>query len=258
MGKRFERERDLTGVAGLWAVCFFTDYGDLRRQVREVVAHSIADNHRIICSIPHSLEGMVLDQCLLLSGGRPVPMTPEEFRRWWSCDYGALRRTLEEAVSEALKDGWRGLTVIVDADHTGVRDRLATIEPGDLALGGRLRFFSFLRVPDALKPSPSLSSVQTRLDLRPVLYMDRDFWEVEVLGRQVDLSPTEFDLLLLLARNPGCVVRYEELQFQTRSSAGRRTLAAHIHNLRKKIEPDPARPTLIETVRGVGYRFVGP
>ncbi|MDI6711377.1 MAG: winged helix-turn-helix domain-containing protein [Thermoanaerobacterales bacterium] len=248
---------DLTGAAGVWAYSYFNDYGDLRRQVRAVVAHSVVGNHRIICSVPHSVAGLVFDQCLRLCGGRPVLMAPEDFRRWWGCESGATRRALEQAVSDALREGWQGLTVIIDADYTGMQDRLATIETGGLALGGRLSFFSFLGVLGASKLSLSLA-VQKRLDLRPVLYMDRDSWEVEVLGRPVDLSPAEFDLLLLLARIPGRVVRYGELQIGTRGGAGRRTLAAHIYNLRKKIEPDPAHPALVKTVRGVGYRFALP
>jgi two-component system, OmpR family, response regulator ResD len=78
-------------------------------------------------------------------------------------------------------------------------------------------------------------------------------------GRAVDLTQREFDLLLFLARHPGQAFTRDQLMdhvwhftFYNDTS----TITVHIRRLRAKLEPHPARPRRIETVWGVGYRFV--
>lgn len=85
--------------------------------------------------------------------------------------------------------------------------------------------------------------------------------EVSTAGEPVTLTRTEFDLLSALVRNPGQVHSRASLIRKALGSdfEGRdRTIDAHIMNLRRKIEPDPANPSLIKTVYGVGYRFDPP
>ena len=91
------------------------------------------------------------------------------------------------------------------------------------------------------------------------IILDRDNRSVQVNGRYVDLTPSEFDLLAALMSAPGKVfsrldlldiiqgIRYEGYQ---------RTIDLHIKNLRNKIESDPRSPHYVETVYGAGYRFV--
>lgn len=77
-------------------------------------------------------------------------------------------------------------------------------------------------------------------------------------GQAVDLTATEFDLLLVLARSPGRVFSRMELLDRVQGEAFEgydRTVDVHIKNLRKKIEPDPRKPRYILTVYGAGYRF---
>ena len=77
-------------------------------------------------------------------------------------------------------------------------------------------------------------------------------------GEDIDLTTTEFDLLLVLARTPGRVFSRSELldRVQGMSFEGyERTIDVHIKNLRKKIEPDPRHPRYILTVYGAGYRL---
>ncbi|MBO8167910.1 MAG: response regulator transcription factor [Thermoanaerobacteraceae bacterium] len=78
-------------------------------------------------------------------------------------------------------------------------------------------------------------------------------------GKQVSLTPTEFKILETLARNPGRVfTRLQLLDILGEPYYGyERSLDTHVSNLRKKIEPDPAHPTYILTVYGVGYKFGG-
>ena len=90
------------------------------------------------------------------------------------------------------------------------------------------------------------------------LQMDLGRRQVEVDGRSIDLTPTEFSLLRTLMEHAGYVFTRSEL---VRKGLGanfegiERTLDSHIRNLRQKIEPDPKNPTYIHTVYGVGYRL---
>ncbi len=90
------------------------------------------------------------------------------------------------------------------------------------------------------------------------LLIDRRSHEVQVRGEPVHLTPTEFRLLEVLAREPGrAFTRLELLDrvFGYDFEGFERTVDVHIKNLRKKIEPDPKEPTYIKTVYGVGYKF---
>ncbi len=90
------------------------------------------------------------------------------------------------------------------------------------------------------------------------LIIDADKRTVSQEGQPIDLTSTEFDLLLTLARSPGRVFSRMELldRVQGEAFAGyERTIDVHIKNLRKKIEPDPRHPTYILTVYGAGYRL---
>ena len=90
------------------------------------------------------------------------------------------------------------------------------------------------------------------------LALDLDAHRATLAGEPLDLTPTEFDLLVLLLRNPGHAFTRTELTEQGLGYAYaglERTVDSHIKNLRKKTERDPAAPPLIETVYGVGYRL---
>jgi DNA-binding response OmpR family regulator len=88
--------------------------------------------------------------------------------------------------------------------------------------------------------------------------LDRAGHVVEVDGKAVDLTPSEFDLLAALMSAPGRVFSRLELLDRVQGTAYEgyeRTIDVHVKNLRSKIEPDSANPTYIETVYGVGYRL---
>jgi two-component system alkaline phosphatase synthesis response regulator PhoP len=77
---------------------------------------------------------------------------------------------------------------------------------------------------------------------------------------EVSLSPKEYDVLTLLLANRGHVLTREILLEKIWGYAyvgDTRTVDVHVHWLREKLEPEPARPRYIKTVRGVGYRFEG-
>lgn len=94
----------------------------------------------------------------------------------------------------------------------------------------------------------------------PGLEIDLTSHNVKVNGKPVQLSAKEFDLITIMAKTPNRVYRIEqlfELVWSLDSVGDPRTLIVHISNLRKKIEPNPAEPKYVLTVRGVGYKFNG-
>jgi two-component system alkaline phosphatase synthesis response regulator PhoP len=81
---------------------------------------------------------------------------------------------------------------------------------------------------------------------------------VNVAGRAVELTATEFALLLAMARQPGRVFTRAQLLDALHGEAFEayeRAIDAHVKNIRRKIEPDPKEPRFILTVFGVGYRL---
>lgn len=81
---------------------------------------------------------------------------------------------------------------------------------------------------------------------------------VKVRGESVILTNTEYKILLLLAKNPSRVFSREqllELTIDEHYEKMDRVIDAHIKNLRQKIELDTKKPTIIQTVYGVGYKF---
>lgn len=91
------------------------------------------------------------------------------------------------------------------------------------------------------------------------LAIDLNSFNVFLNGEAVNLSPKEFQLLALLAKSPGKVFQFEELYqsvWGIESFGDNRTLMVHISNIRKKIEEDPKRPEFIQTIKGIGYKFI--
>jgi DNA-binding response OmpR family regulator len=78
-------------------------------------------------------------------------------------------------------------------------------------------------------------------------------------GRALDLTPTEFQLLAAMARQPGRVFTRTQLLDAVRGDEGDsfdRAIDAHVKNIRRKLESDPRSPRYLLTVYGVGYKCV--
>jgi DNA-binding response OmpR family regulator len=93
------------------------------------------------------------------------------------------------------------------------------------------------------------------------LSIDPERREVKLKGEIVALTALEFDLLRFLASNPGRVWRREELiqnVWGYNYVGDQRVVDVHIGQIRHKIEQDRTQPALIQTVRGVGYKFEPP
>jgi two-component system KDP operon response regulator KdpE len=84
---------------------------------------------------------------------------------------------------------------------------------------------------------------------------------VTVAGKLVSLTPTEYELLRLLAQNEGKLLTHPAILREVWGPAYREEsnyLHVYVSQLRRKIEPDPARPQYIRTERGAGYVFSVP
>lgn len=75
---------------------------------------------------------------------------------------------------------------------------------------------------------------------------------------EIELTYTEFEILLLLANNPGRVFSKEQIYdsvWKEPYSGDYNIVMSHIRNIREKIEDNPSKPVYIQTVWGVGYKF---
>ena len=98
-----------------------------------------------------------------------------------------------------------------------------------------------------------------RVLYRGDLVIDRDRYEVRRAGELLPLTPTEFEILATLAAEPGRVYSRMQLLDAVQGEAFEayeRSIDSHVKNLRRKIEEDPHRPRYIQTLIGVGYKFV--
>ena len=115
------------------------------------------------------------------------------------------------------------------------------------------------RIKTVLRRSAgAVQETNSSILIRGELSIDSSSHKVTKRGQEIFLTPTEFNILHLLATRPGTV--YSRLQL-LRQAMGEeylyyeRSIDTHVSNLRKKIEDNPSEPKYIETVFGVGYRF---
>ena len=90
------------------------------------------------------------------------------------------------------------------------------------------------------------------------LYIDKCKRIVVRKENEIDLTYTEFEILLLLAQNAGIVFSKEQIYDRVWKEpyyGDYNIVMSHIHKIREKIEDNPSKPVYIQTVWGVGYRF---
>lgn len=102
------------------------------------------------------------------------------------------------------------------------------------------------------------------VEKRP-LFLSYEDLEIDVVkktvrkkSKEIKFTFLEFEMLCLLARNPGRVFKKDEIYdyiWKAPYLGDSDIVMSHIHNIRKKIEDNPSKPIYIETVWGVGYRF---
>jgi DNA-binding response OmpR family regulator len=108
----------------------------------------------------------------------------------------------------------------------------------------------FRRVDQASAAAETIRAADVTLDVPRM--------RASIGSREIDLTPTEFELLAMLARQPGRIFTRGQLLDAVRGVAFEsyeRAIDAHVKNIRRKIEPNPREPRYILTVYGVGYKF---
>jgi two-component system, OmpR family, KDP operon response regulator KdpE len=178
-------------------------------------------------------EAIILDVLLPDGSGTDVC---REVRSWSSVPILVLSAVGEEGEKIAALDA-------------GADDYVTKPFSGDELLA-RLRAALRRTTPSA---QPVLEVGQLRIDL--------DKRAVTMAGEPVALTPIEYDLLRLLARNEGKLLTHPAILREIWGPAYREEsnyLHVYVSHLRRKIEPDPARPRYLLTQPGVGYRFVDP
>ncbi len=151
------------------------------------------------------------------------------------------------------------MPIIVLTARGGEADRIVGLElgaddymvkpfsPKELVAGVR----AVLRRTDGTQQAPDVVRAAD-------LVIDVPAMRVSAAGQRVDLTPTEFQLLVALARRPGRVLTRGQLLEAVRGVAFdsyERAIDAHVKNIRRKLEAREGAPSYIETVYGVGYRF---
>lgn len=118
-----------------------------------------------------------------------------------------------------------------------------------------------VRVGAILKRQRIVTTAEKQRLVFDKLVIDPERREVTIEHQLIPLTALEFDLLRFLASHPGRVWRRSELiqeVWDYEYVGDQRVVDVHIGQIRKKIEIDAAQPILIQTVRGVGYKFEAP
>ncbi len=172
------------------------------------------------------------------------------------------------AVLEALRK-FSPVPVIMVTVRDATRDKLAGLglgaddyitKPFDLR-ELEARIDAVRRRYQAGAPGPAAPAARAGVLRAGEVVVDDERKEVRVRGRTVSLSPREYEILRLLATRPGKVFSSAEVlaaAWPDREGAAVEDVKKYVHMLRGKLEDNPARPQLILTVRGFGYRLAVP
>jgi len=167
-------------------------------------------------------------------------------------------------------DGWGVLQKIRDTSDVPVIMLTAKDSPSETSRGLLLGADDYIAKPFDLavleaRITAVMRRVESRTDVTPqaisigALTIDNDRKTVHVSGAEVGLTPTEFQLLCLLASRPGHVFSASDIIRDVRHEKRYVTAAdvtKYVYLLRKKLGDDPEKPKLIENVRGFGYRLI--
>ena len=115
------------------------------------------------------------------------------------------------------------------------------------------------RIKTVLRRSePDKNEEPDEVIIRGPIEINLNTYKVKVHDEPLNLTPTEYKILVTLAQKPGRVFSRLQLLNSAMGEAFvnyERSIDTHVSNLRKKLEKDPAHPEFIHTVYGIGYRF---
>ena len=120
---------------------------------------------------------------------------------------------------------------------------------------------SVVSVLDSGREKFTFQEVQLQSEIRyKDIIIDLNHREIIRDNKKIELTYTEFEILQLLAKNPGRVFSKEQIYdmvWNEPYAVDYNIVMSHISHIREKIEDDPSRPVYIQTVWGVGYKFNG-
>ena len=154
---------------------------------------------------------------------------------------------------------WTQTPIIILSVRDSERDKVAALDSGaDDYLTKPFGMGELLaRVRASLRRSPAAGPEATAIE-EGDFRIDLESRAIQVDGKEVRLSPKEFDLLVFFMRNTGKVLTHRTLLAKIWGgdyTGQTEYLRVFVRHLRKKIEPDPAKPRYILTEPWVGYRF---
>lgn len=160
-------------------------------------------------------------------------------------------------VGQRIKQYAPNMPILMLSARTAVEDKLAGLSFADDYLTKPFHPDELAARVDVLlrrftTPSPQLVTLQ-HLDI----YMQENRVVNRETGREVTLTGKEHRMLDFFLRHPNQILTKEQLYeavWEEPFAGGDNTLMVHIRHLREKIEQDPSQPTVIQTVRGLGYR----
>jgi len=166
------------------------------------------------------------------------------------------------------RDGLDVIRTIRKSSETPIIVLTARGDESDRIVGLELGADDYMVKPFSPKELVArIRAVLRRVEARPApdeeirrgdLVIDIPRMRVSRSGETIDLTPTEFQLLLAMAREPGRVFTRSHLLDVIHGvviESYERAIDAHIKNIRRKLEPDSGHPRYLQTVHGVGYRF---
>lgn len=223
----------------------------------------IEDNRDLARLLESHLRDLAFDVDISFDG--PTGLTKAE-----SCDYDLI-------VLDLMLPGLDGMEVCrrlrLKQSYTPILMLTAKSSEVDRVVGLEMGADDYVTKPFSIRELLArIKSILRRVDRlteglrteRPTvvragdLDIDQTKRSASVAGRVIDLTAKEFDLLLHFSRNPGKVYTRSQLLdivWGYTYTGYEHTVNSHINRLRAKIEKDPARPTYILTVWGVGYKF---
>jgi DNA-binding response OmpR family regulator len=168
-------------------------------------------------------------------------------------------------------DGWEVCRALRRESDVPIIMLTARVEESDQIVGLELGADDYITKPFSPRALVArvrsvLRRAQGAVKAPPVLRLGGleihlDQHRVLLDGTPLHLTPNEFKLLVVLAQHPGQILSREQLLDDLHGAAVSsfdRSVDSHIKNLRKKLESDPSQLHFIETVYGVGYRFIDP
>ncbi len=191
------------------------------------------------------------------------PAEKKPYARWQSIDPDAVILDLGLPDMEGMEvtrriREWTQVPIIILSVREQESDKIAALDAGaddyltkPFGTGELMaRSRAALRRSYRKDNEPIIEVKELKIDLERRLVM--------VAEREISLTPTEYDILRLLAQNLGKVLTHRQLLQKVwgySSEEDLHLLRVNISNLRHKIEPDPSRPRYIRTEAGVGYRL---